>query len=68
MSRQIRGKGDHLVFPISPKNTKLAGDAEIFLPVMFHLILVNGFIGEVENASAKQSPRPEKHKLEWFFH
>ena len=32
MSRPISGLGGHLVFPIGPKNTKLAEDVEILLP------------------------------------
>ena len=68
MSRQIRGQGDHLVFPISPKNTNLVEDVEILLPVNFPWILFSGFRGEVENVSANQRPgrpscfsdRPEK--------
>ena len=35
MSQPIRGKGDHLVFPIGPKNTNLVEDVEILLPVKF---------------------------------
>ena len=71
MSRQIRGQGGHLVFPISPKNTNLVEDIEILLPVKFRWILFSGFRGEVENVSTNQRPgRPscfsdqhEKHKL-----
>ena len=29
------GQGDHLVFPIGPKNTNLVEDIEILLPVKF---------------------------------
>ena len=71
MSPPIRGQGSHLVFPISPKNTNLVDDIEIFLPVKFRWIPFSGFRGEVENVSANQRPgrpscfsdRPEKHKL-----
>ena len=71
MSQPIRGKGGHLVFSISPKNTNLVEDAEILHPVKFPWIPFSGFRGEVENVSANQRPgrpscfsdRPEKHKL-----
>ena len=71
MSQPIRGQGGHPVSPISPKNTKLVEDFEIFLPVKFHQIPFSGFRGEVENVSANQRPGPpscfsdkhEKHKL-----
>ena len=35
MSQPIRGKGGHLFYPISPKNTNLVEDVEILLPVKF---------------------------------
>ena len=35
MSQPIRGQGGYLVFLISPKNTSLVEDVEIFLPVKF---------------------------------
>ena len=35
MSQPIRGRGGHLVLPISPKNTNLLEDIEILLPVKF---------------------------------
>ena len=71
MSQPIKGQGGHLVFPISPKNTKLVEDIEILLPVKFRWIPFSGFRGEVEKVSAYQRPgrpscfsdRPEKHKL-----
>ena len=71
MSQLIRGQGDHLVFPIGPKNTNLVEGVEILLPVKFRSILFSDFRGEVENVSANQRPgrpscffeRPEKHKL-----
>ena len=71
MSQPIRGQGGHLVFPIGPKNTNLAKDIEILLPVNFRWIPLSGFRGEVENVSDNQRPgrpscfsdRPEKHKL-----
>ena len=71
MSQPIRGQGDHLVFPIGPKNTNLVEDVEILLPVKFRWIPFSGFRGNVENVSANQRPgrpscfsdRPEKHKL-----
>ena len=68
MSRPIRGKGGHLVFPIGPKNIHFVEDVEILLHVKFHLIL--------EEKSKMSQPirgqgghlvfffdRPEKHKL-----
>ena len=36
MSRQIRGQGGHLVFPIGLKNTNFIEDVEILLSVEFH--------------------------------
>ena len=71
MSQPIRGQGDHLVFPIGPKNTNLVEDIEILLPIKFRIIPFGGFRGEVENVSANQRPgrpscfsdRPEKLKL-----
>ena len=39
---------------IDPKNTNLAEDVEILLPVKFRWILFNSFRGEVENVSANQ--------------
>ena len=50
MSQPIRGQGGYLVFPISPKNTKLVEDLEILFPVKFCEILFSRFRGEVENA------------------
>ena len=38
MNPQFRGRGCHLVFPISPKNTNLVADEEIWLPVKFRRI------------------------------
>ena len=35
MSRPIRGKGGHLVFPIGLKNINLVEDIEILLAVKF---------------------------------
>ena len=35
MSQSISGQGDHLVFPIGPKNTNLVEDVEILLPIKF---------------------------------
>ena len=60
MSQPIRGRGDHLVFRILPKNTNLIGDVEILHPVKFRSI---PFRREVENVSANQMlGRPF-----WFF-
>ena len=56
MSQQIRGQGGHLVFPIDPKNTNLAEDVVILLPVMFRWIPFSVFRGEVENVSVNQRP------------
>ena len=42
-SRPIRGKGGHLVFPIGTKNTNLADDVAILLPVKFRWIPFSGF-------------------------
>ena len=69
MYQQIRRQGCHLVFFDCPKNTNLVEDVDIFIPVKFHLFLISGFRGEVENVSANQRPgrhffyRHEKHKL-----
>ena len=35
MSKPIRDQGDHLDFPIGPKNTHLVEGVEILLPVTF---------------------------------
>ena len=43
----MRGRGGHLVFQISLKNTNLEEDIEILLPVKFCWIPFNGFRGEV---------------------
>ena len=56
---------------IGPKNTNLAEDIKILLPVKFRWILFSGFKRGVENGSANQRPgrpscfsdRPEKYKL-----
>ena len=56
MSQPIRGKVDHLVFPIGPKNTNLVEDVEILLPVKFSWIPFSCFREEVENVSANQRP------------
>ena len=71
MSQPIRGQGDHLVFPIGPKNTNLVEDVDILLPIKFRWIPFSGFRGEVENVSANHRPgrpfcfsdRPKKQKL-----
>ena len=71
MSQSIRGQGDHLVFPIGPKNTNLVEEVETLLPVKFLRIAFSGFKGEVKNVSVSQRPgrpscfsdRHEKHKL-----
>ena len=57
MSQPIRGQGGHFVFPIGPKNTHVVEGIEILLPVKFRWIPFSGFRGEVENASANQTPR-----------
>ena len=70
MSQPVRGQGGHIVFWISPKNTKLVEDVENLLSVQFRWILFDGFIGEVKNVSANQrtgrlscfSDQPEKRK------
>ena len=59
MSQPIRGQGGHLVFSIGPKNTHLAEDAEILLPVKSCRISFGRFRGEVENVSV--NPRPGRH-------
>ena len=56
MSQSIRGQGDHLIFPIGPKNTNLVEDIKIFFPVKFCWISFSGFREEVENVSANQRP------------
>ena len=71
MSKPIRGRGGHFVFPIHLNNTNLVEGVEILLPVKFRWIPFSGFRWEVENVSANQRPgRPsclfdqlEKHKL-----
>ena len=35
MSQPIRGPGDHIIFPIGPKNTNLVEDVKIMLSVKF---------------------------------
>ena len=52
MSQPIRGQGGHLVFRISPKNTNLVEDVEIYLSLKFRQILFSGFRGEVENVKS----------------
>ena len=56
MSQPIRGQGGHFVFPIGRKNTNLAEDVEIVLPIKFRWILFSGYREEVENVSANQMP------------
>ena len=56
MSQPIRGQGNHLGFPISPKNTNLAVDIEFFLSVKFHQILFSSCRKEIENVSVNQRP------------
>ena len=56
MSRQIRGQGGHLVFPIGPKNTNLVEDIEILFPVKFRWIPYSVFRAEVRYVSANQRP------------
>ena len=71
MCQPIMGHGGHLFLPIGPKNTDLAKDVEILLPVKCRRILFSGFTEEVENVSANQSlgrpscfsDQPKKHKL-----
>ena len=68
---QSEARAAILFFPIGPKNTNLAEDVEILLPVKFRWIPFSSFRGEVKNVSANQRPgrpscfsyRPEKHKL-----
>ena len=48
------GEGSHLDFLIGPKNTNLAEDVEVWLPVKFWRMLFRGFV--VENVSANQRP------------
>ena len=55
MSKQIRGRSGHLVFPIDPKNINLVDDVDTLLPVKVRCIKFSGF-REVENVSA--NPRP----------
>ena len=70
-SQPIRGRGGHLVIPISPKNTHLVKHVEILLHVKFLWILFSCGRGEVENVSANQRlgwpscffERSEKRKL-----
>ena len=57
MSRPIRGQGGHLVFPIGPKNTNLAEDVAVLLPVKFRWIPFSGFREEVENEGVDDGQR-----------
>ena len=57
MSQPIWGRGSHLVFPISPKNTNLTEDIEILLPVKFRWTLFSGFRGEVEKCLSQSEDR-----------
>ena len=43
ISQPIRGHGDHLLFPIGPKNTNLVEEVNILLPVKFPWIPFSGF-------------------------
>ena len=52
VSQPIRARGNHLVFPIGPKNTNLVEDVEILLPVKFRWILFSGFRGEVKKCES----------------
>ena len=71
MSQPITDRGSHFIFPIRTKNTNLAEEVEILLPVKFRSILFSRFRGEVENVLANHRPeqqscfsdRTEKHKL-----
>ena len=71
MSRPIRRRGGHLVFPIRLVNTAFIEDIKILLPFKFRWIPFISFRGEVKNVSANQRPwRPscfskwtEEHKL-----
>ena len=56
ISQPFRAQGGHFVFTIGPKNTNLEEEVEILLPVKFRWIPLSGFIGEVENVSANQTP------------
>ena len=67
MSQPIRGRGDHLVFPIGPKNIYLIEADEIMLPVKFRWIPFSGF-REVENVSANQRPEQPSCFSDWPKH
>ena len=43
MSQPIRDQDGHIWFPIGLKNTNLADDVDIFLPVQFRCIPLSGF-------------------------
>ena len=52
MSKPIRGKGGHLVFPINQKNKNLVDDVEILLrQVSLHSV---SSFREIKNVSANQ--------------
>ena len=49
MSKPIRGRGGHFVFPNLPKSTNLVEDVKILVLVKFRWIPFSGFREEVEN-------------------
>ena len=51
-----QGPGPLFYLPMSPKNTNLVEDIEIFSPVKFCWIPFSSFRGKVENVSANQRP------------
>ena len=56
MSQKNRGRVGHFVFSIAPKNTNMAADDEILIPVKFRKVQVSVFRGGVEKVSANQRP------------
>ena len=60
MSKLIRGKGGHHVYPIILKNTNLVEDIEILLPLKIYCIPFSGFRGvDVLNVSVNQRQGPQ---------
>ena len=57
MSQPIRGRGGHLVFPISPKNSNLVEDVEILLPVRLRRIPLSCYRGKCEKLQTDDGQR-----------
>ena len=54
---EVKRFGDHLFFPIGPKNTNLVEVVEILLPLKFRWILFSSFRGEVEKCLSQSDTR-----------